>query len=272
MSESSQEAKPVCFVLMPIADVAGYEAGHFGRVYEHVIKPAVVAAGFTPIRADDAVKTDYIVVGIIQKIVESAMVVCDFSARNPNVMYELGIRHAFNKPVVLIKDRRTEKIFDIQGLRYAEYDETLRIDAVNKDVVKITAAIVDTFKSSDKDLNSIVRLAGIKTAEVPAGQTISPDTKLLLSAIESLDRRVQTVEERDVFEQIHFIVDGEKVHFVDGTESTPGTDLYINGREFGRLMGLNPVKQSITVQVKGGKSTEIPASSPMAKGLTDVPF
>lgn len=272
MSESQQESKPVCFVIMPIADVASYEPGHFGRVYEHVIKPAVTAAGFTPVRADDAVKTDYIVVGIIQKIVESEMVVCDFSARNPNVMYELGIRHAFNKPVVLIKDRRTEKIFDIQGLRYAEYDETLRIDAVNKDVVKITAAIVETSKSSENDLNSIVRLAGIKTAEVPAGQTISPDTKLLLSAIESLDHRVQTVEKRNISDEINFVVNGEKVHFSEGTECPIGTDLYLGGREFGKLMRLNPVKQSITVQVKGGKLTEITANSSMAKGLSDLPF
>ena len=133
--------KPVCFVLMPIADVHGYEPGHFGRVYEHLLKPAIIAAGYMPVRADDTVKTDYIVVGIIQKIVESAMVLCDFSARNPNVMYELGIRHAFNKPVVLIRDKKTDKIFDIQGLRYAEYDESLRIDSVNKDIGKITSAI-----------------------------------------------------------------------------------------------------------------------------------
>lgn len=95
------QKKQVCFVLMPISGVLGYEVGHFGRVYEHLLKPAIIAAGYTPVRADDAVKTDYIVVGIIQKIVESDMVVCDISARNPNVMYELGIRHAFNKPIVL---------------------------------------------------------------------------------------------------------------------------------------------------------------------------
>ncbi|EGI75589.1 hypothetical protein HGR_15494 [Hylemonella gracilis ATCC 19624] len=257
---------------MPIADVAGYEAGHFGRVYEHVIKPAVLAAGFTPVRADDAVKTDYIVVSIIQQIVDSAMVVCDFSGRNPNVMYELGIRHAFNKPVVLIKDRRTEKIFDIQGLRYAEYDEILRIDTVKKDVARITAAIEETSKSSEKDLNSIVRLAGIKTAEVPASQTISPDTKLLLSAIESIDRRVQSMEKMDVPMQIHFIVDGEIVRFSDGSEVTPGADLYKNGREFGTLMALNPESQLITIQLTGGKIIDIPPHSPMAKGLTDLPF
>ena len=91
-----EKEKPVCFVIMPISDVHGYEPGHFGRVYEHVLKPAIVAAGYLPMRADDTIKTDYIVVGIIEKIVESEMVICDLSARNPNVMYELGIRHAFN--------------------------------------------------------------------------------------------------------------------------------------------------------------------------------
>jgi hypothetical protein len=271
MSQSLGE-KPVCFVLMPIADTAGYEAGHFGRVYEHLLKPAILAAGYIPVRADDAVKTDYIVVGIIQKIVESAMVVCDFSARNPNVMYELGIRHAFNKPVVLVKDRRTEKIFDIQGLRYAEYDESLRIDAVNKDIVKISSAISETAKSSDKDLNSIVQLAGIKTAEVPAGQTISPDTKLLLSAIGSLDRRLQTVEERIDPEQLHFIVEKDKVIFSDGSESSPGGTIFVNGDPVGTLISLSPRKQSLVVQKPSGVRSEIAASSPEAKGLSDVPF
>src|SRR3954468_2442510 len=116
MTESQEKSPrdtkrlPTCFVIMPISDADGYEPGHFGRVYEHLLKPAIVQAGFVPVRADDANKTDYIVVGIIQKIVESAMVLCDFSGKNANVMYELGIRHAFNKPVVLVKDKRTEKV------------------------------------------------------------------------------------------------------------------------------------------------------------------
>ena len=37
---------------MPISDVEGYDAGHFDRVYEHLIKPACEAAGFNAIRAD----------------------------------------------------------------------------------------------------------------------------------------------------------------------------------------------------------------------------
>jgi hypothetical protein len=185
--ESEQpKAKPTCFVIMPISDSVGYETGHFGRVYEHLLKPAILAAGYNPVRADDTIKTDYIVVGIIQRIVDSDMVLCDISARNANVLYELGIRHAFNKPVVLIKDKKTEKIFDIQGLRYAEYDETLRIDVAAKDTLKITNAITETAQSTSKDTNSIVHLAGIRAAEVPAAQTISPDTQLILTAINDI--------------------------------------------------------------------------------------
>lgn len=52
-----EKEKPVCFVIMPISDVHGYESGHFGRVYEHILKPAIVAAGYIPIRADDTIKT-----------------------------------------------------------------------------------------------------------------------------------------------------------------------------------------------------------------------
>jgi hypothetical protein len=265
------EEKPICFVLMPISDSVEYEPGHFGRVYEHLLKPAIVAAGYTPVRADDTVKTDYIVVGIIQKIVESPMVVCDFSARNPNVMYELGIRHAFNKRVVLVKDRKTEKIFDIQGLRYAEYDESLRIDAVNKDVVKITSAIIETKNSSDKDLNSIVQLAAIKTAEVPPGQIISSETNLLLSAIGTLDRRLQTVEEHIEVDQAHFLVEKNKVTFADGTEAELGDLVFDNGKHVGALMGVNREEQSILMRRPSGIKMKIVATSPRAVGLTNIP-
>ena len=188
------EKKPICFVIMPISDAPGYEPGHFGRVYEHLLKPAIVAAGYEPKRADDTVKTDYIVVGIIRMIVECEMVLCDISAKNPNVMYELGIRHAFNKPVVLVKDMGTEKMFDIQGLRYTEYNESLRIDSVNKDIGKITNSVRETANTPEKDTNSIVHLAGIKTAEVPPAQTISPDTQLILSAFSDLERKVDVLQ------------------------------------------------------------------------------
>lgn len=269
----SDTQKPICFVLMPISDVHGYEPGHFARVYEHLLKPAIIAAGYTPVRADDAVKTDYIVVGIIQKIVESEMVICDFSARNPNVMYELGIRHAFNKPVTLVKDRRTEKVFDIQGLRYTEYDESLRIDSVQKDIAKMAAAIAETSKAGDQGVNSVVQLAGIKAAEVPAGQTVSPDTQLLLSALGALERRIDTVESKGRSNARYFRIDDDKVIFSDGAEAKIG-DSICDG-EFaliGVLADIHPMDEKIFVRSESGKVVPYSALSVKSKGLSALPF
>lgn len=275
MSDSNklgEKRMPTCFVLMPISDAPGYESGHFGRVYEHLLKPAIIAAGYVPIRADDSVKTEYIVVGIIQKIVEAEMVLCDFSARNPNVMYELGIRHAFNKPVVLIKDARTEKVFDIQGLRYAEYDESLRIDAVQKDAQRISLAILETGKNIGGNTNSVVHLAGLKAAPVPEGQTISPDTELLLSAISTIDSRLQSVEQRVGAEGRAFSVIGNKL-FVDGFEVEIGESLYINGALVGKLAGVNPLNQTILIgRESGGPLMALNSKSLSGKVLSTIPF
>ena len=265
--------KPVCFVLMPISDVHGYDPGHFGRVYEHLIKPSIIGAGFNPIRSDDTTKTDYIVVGIIQKIVESEMVLCDLSARNPNVMYELGIRHAFNKPVTLLRDRKTEKIFDIQGLRYTEYDESLRVDSVQKDQKKILESIKETAIADPSSINSVVQLAGIKAAEVPRGQTISPDTHLLLSAIASIDKRFDSVESRTREKYFTLESDGESVIFSDASRAKINDEIYDSQHnELGVLVDIHPSEEKIFIRQTDGKVIPYNAVSIKSKGLNTIPF
>jgi hypothetical protein len=237
-NQPNASAQPTCFVVMPIADVEGYEPGHFGRVYEHLLRPAISQAGYNAIRADDTNKTDYIVVGIIQRIVESDMVLCDLSARNANVMYELGIRHAFNKTVTLIKDKSTEKIFDIQGLRYTEYSQQLRVDSVQKDIDKIAKAITDTAAAKPGDVNSVIQLAGLRPAEVPAAQTVSPETQIVLSAIASLEARFESAVQRNG--KRFFRIDGDAVVIAGKERIEIGREVYDGGRYLGELTSLRP--------------------------------
>ncbi len=258
---------------MPIADPGGYDSGHFARVYEHLLRPSIAAAGYTPIRSDDAVKTDYIVVSVIQKIVESDIVICDLSGRNPNVMYELGVRHAFGKPVVLIKDKLTEKCFDIQGLRYTEYDETLRIDTVQKDISRITAAIRETADSKPDEVNSIVRLAGIKTADAPVSQVVSADTALVLSSIAALERLVQSAGITTRPQAPFFIVRGGGVVLPDNEEVGIGDHIYNNpGNLIGELIDIHPATNKIFIRRESGKVEVFSGDSIISKDLTTMPF
>lgn len=185
-----------CFIIMPISDQDGYDKGHFNRVYEHLIKPACIKAGFKPIRADEEVKTNYIVVDIIRKILDSEMVLCDLSAKNPNVLYELGLRQAFNRKVVLIKDKKTNRIFDIQGLRTIDYDETLRIDEVNKSIDQISKTLSETHQS-EGEINSLIQLLSLKPAELPTQINLSQESSLILDTLNDISNRIRKLEKPD---------------------------------------------------------------------------
>lgn len=94
---------------MPIGDTDGYDKGHFTHVYDDIIKPAVELTEFTPRRADEVKETNFIHLDILTKLIEAPIAICDLSSRNPNVLFELGIRQAFDKPVVLIQKMELPK-------------------------------------------------------------------------------------------------------------------------------------------------------------------
>ena len=148
---------------MPISDADGYEKGRFLRVYEDIVKPAVEAADFTSRRADEVKETNFIHLDILKKLIDAPIAICDLSSRNPNVLFELGIRQAFDKPVVLIQEKGTPKIFDIGPLRYLEYDKGMKYHEVLKTQSELTDAIIATKAAEGQqgNINSIVRLMAL---------------------------------------------------------------------------------------------------------------
>jgi hypothetical protein len=111
-----------CFVVMPFG-VSGPERNHFRGWYEVVIEPAVVEAGLTPVLAAAIDEPNAINDEIRAHLAFDPMVVVDIGGAgpgdppNPNVMYELGIRHALDLPLVLMAWEGQELPFDISNQR-----------------------------------------------------------------------------------------------------------------------------------------------------------
>jgi len=183
-----------CFVIMPITDRDPYDPGHFQIVYEHLIKPACLKAGFSPIRADDVKNTNFIVKDILTRLLNSPMAICDLSGQNPNVLFELGIRQAFNKPVTLIKDAITPRIFDIDGLRCLDYYESLRIDLITPSIDSIAEMLKNTYESNENLENSLIHSLSIKPASLLNEQRLTSDTTVLLQSINSLKDQVELIK------------------------------------------------------------------------------
>lgn len=150
---------------MPIAECKGYEPNHFAHVYNDIIKPAVAKTDYTATRADEVKETNLIHLDILKKLIDAPIAICDLSTRNPNVLFELGIRQAFDKPVVLIQEKGTPKIFDIAPLRYLEYSKDMRYHEVIETQNKLCEAINATKGAETEagNINSIVKLMALSS-------------------------------------------------------------------------------------------------------------
>ena len=143
-------------------------------------------------RADEVNNSNLIVLDILKRIVESDIAICDLSGRNPNVMYELGLRQAFNKKTVLIKDDRTISPFDVQAFRYCEYDSSLRIDNAFNNIKSLEKAIISTFEADTNDVNSIVQLLRIEPAKVGEKTQLSKQDTLIYETLNQILNKIDT--------------------------------------------------------------------------------
>lgn len=187
----NEEKRDKCFVIMPISDQEGYPVGHFTKVFEQIIEPAISEAGYEPYRVDSNLLSQSIILEIFNAIQDYPMAVCDLSSRNPNVLYELGLRQAYDKPVVLIKDEKTPRIFDVSGINTIEYNSMRLYENVVEAKENLKSSIIATRKKG-ASAQSIVKL--INTAKaVNEEKTVSNDD-IVMFQLRSIMSRLDSIE------------------------------------------------------------------------------
>jgi hypothetical protein len=95
-------------------------AGSFNLVYT-AIQQASELCGMRCERADNIWKESAVIQDIFGLIFRSAIVVCDFTGKNPNVFYEAGIAHTLGKHVIPITQSPDDVPFDLRHHRYLTY-------------------------------------------------------------------------------------------------------------------------------------------------------
>lgn len=160
-----------CFVIMPVSDPDGSPSIHFRRVFDDLIAPACQCARFKPVRSDEVKQTNLIHLEVLRRLINAPMVICDLSTRNPNVLFELGVRQAFNLKTVLIAEEETPRIFDMHPLRIVSYNRELRYRSVLDAQLQICEALKAT-RDAEGDINSLIRILEVAPATLT---TFDPD-------------------------------------------------------------------------------------------------
>lgn len=136
-----------CFIACPIGDKESKERANSDFLLESIIEP-VVNSKFKVERSDLITSTNKITDEIIDRLTRSELVIVDLSTHNPNVFYELGYRHALERPVITMINKDDHIPFDVSSYRTIYYSENY------KDVIAAKEQLAETITTfSDEDFS-----------------------------------------------------------------------------------------------------------------------
>lgn len=122
MTSETARFESICFYVTPIGEDGSEQRKHADLFLGSIIEPALESLGLKVIRADTIEKPGTITRQIIEYLLKARLVIVDLSYHNPNVFYELAIRHSARLPVVQVI-RASDRIpFDLSQIRTIKID------------------------------------------------------------------------------------------------------------------------------------------------------
>ena len=202
MTDKKQtDKKPTCGIIMPISLIDNCSPEHWADVLG-IIKDVCNVNEFIPNLVSDADDIGVIHNRIIENIYSSDIVICDVSCKNANVMFELGMRLAFDKPTIIIKDDLTGYSFDTSLIEHLEYPRDLRFTSIIKFKENLGKKLKATFEKATTDPNFSTFLKNFGKYKIAhlEDREITSDT-FIVNAIEELRRDVRVIKNYSVLDK-----------------------------------------------------------------------
>lgn len=174
--------KSVAFFVTPIGNDGSDERGRSDRVLEYVLKPTI-GNDYDIIRADNITSLGSINHDIIHHLYKSDLVIADLTGTNPNVMYEIGIRHAFNRPIIQIAQSGQKLPFDLGTERtiFFNLNDLRDVDAAKKKIQ--TTVITSRSESYSGPVQRTLALSAVYNED-----------RTIAEAIEELGEKIEDLE------------------------------------------------------------------------------
>jgi hypothetical protein len=180
-----------CFFIGPIGPDNSEERNRSDGVLEFIVARAAKELGLEAIRGDQLAEPGQITLQVIEHVLGAKAAVADLTGRNPNVYYELAIRHTAKLPTVLICERGETLPFDIASMRTIFFSHTDLRDAD-----RCRAEIVRQLrKALDGSVDSPVT-ASVDLQRLQAGNTVERTVAELVTGVSQLENIVSDVWRR----------------------------------------------------------------------------
>ncbi len=147
-SSKTKTTKKTCGIIMTDLDLPADQWKDVKQILEDVAKEA----GFEPHLVNEEFEM------IRHEMVQNSrdnneIIICDVSGRDPNVMFQLGMCLALNKPTIVIKNDKTDYSFVSDGLKYLKYPKDLRFNKIVEFKEKLKEQLKDAHKLDQQSDN-----------------------------------------------------------------------------------------------------------------------
>jgi hypothetical protein len=123
-TSSAHDWDKICFYITPIGEENSEQRKHSDLFISSIVQPALDELGLKVIRADQIGEPGMITTQVLEYLKLSKLAIADLSYLNPNVFYEVALRHALRLPVVQIIRKADRLPFDVNQLRTLVFDTT----------------------------------------------------------------------------------------------------------------------------------------------------
>jgi hypothetical protein len=198
MNTMSQK-RETCFIIAPIGEDDSETRKRSDKVLKYVIAPVVEELGYQAVRADHISEPGLITSQVIQHVADDKLVVADLSERNPNVFYELALRHALRKPLVQIMAKGEQIPFDVAGMRTIEIDinDLDSVELAKSSLRSQIKAVEENPEAIDTPISFAFDLQHLRQSENPEERSLADVVSAiseLRSEVNGLERRISSPE------------------------------------------------------------------------------
>lgn len=197
VAEQDEEDKSKkAFIVTPVGASAEVRRATDGLI-RSVLKPVLEEYGYEAVASHQEDDLGSISLKIIKHLLEDDLVIVNLSTLNANVMYELGIRHATGKPVILISDSDTTLPFDTKDQRTIFYYNDMMGSIELRD--KLKGIVSDEAKLSSNEGNPIFMAANDSVLNKAIFDKIKDNNiggeerdlvEMVLSKMESFEKKI----------------------------------------------------------------------------------
>jgi hypothetical protein len=184
----------ICFVIAPIGEPESDIRKRSDQILKHIITPAAETCGYKALRADQISEPGIITSQVIQHIVDDPLVIADLTGRNPNVFYELAIRHAIKKPLVQIIKKGEAIPFDVAGTRtvHVDHHDLDSVEEAKGEIIKQIKSVIKNASEVDTPISVALDLQILRQSDNPEQRSLAD----MVAAISELRTGLQSIDER----------------------------------------------------------------------------